>query len=163
MLLQHRPSAFARTARLMDPRLWATVVLCLTMAAGVARGQEARRAKGTIDARQAVRIAERFVRANGYTDYIPDDRQRLVPESVEFSRDTRAWLKERHNQLKPQAVGYRKGRRNDLKGWTVGFALVKPLDQTRPIGRAVTMDRRGRNVRIEHMGFSLERLDARPD
>jgi hypothetical protein len=56
-----------------------------------------------------------------------------------------------------------KGRPNDLKGWTVGFALVKPIDETRPIGRAVTMDRRGRNVRVEHMGFSLEGLDARPD
>ena len=62
MWLQHRPSAFARTARLMDPHLWASVVLGLTTVAGVARGQEARRAKGAIDARQAVRIAERFVR-----------------------------------------------------------------------------------------------------
>ena len=74
--------------------------------------------------------------ANGYTDFIPDDTQRLVPESIEFSRDTRAWLKERHNQLKPQAVGYRKGRRNDVKGWTVGFALVKPMDETpQSVGR----------------------------
>jgi hypothetical protein len=32
-----------------------------------------RLAKGTIDARQAVAIAERFVRENGYTDFVPDD------------------------------------------------------------------------------------------
>jgi hypothetical protein len=62
-----------------------------------------------------------------------------------------------------QAVGHLKGSRSNLKGWTVGFALVKPRDSTRPVGRAVTMDARGHNVRVEHVGFYLEGLEPRPD
>jgi hypothetical protein len=141
----------------------AAVVLGLMVTAGVAEGQVARRAKKAIDARQAVRIAERFVRRNGYTDFIPDDPRQLVPESIEFSRDRRDWLKARHNTLKPKAVGYLKGSRNNSKGWTVGFALVKPTDSTPAVGRAVTMDARGHNLRVEHMGFYLDSLESRPD
>ena len=107
-----------------------------------------RLAKGTIDARQAVAIAERFVRENGYTDFVPDDLRCLVPESIEFSREPRNWLKGRHNQLKPQAVGFRKGSRNDREGWTVGFELVDPTNVTPATGRAVTMDAK----RAPHQG-----------
>jgi hypothetical protein len=159
MLLEQRPSALQWTGRLISLHLWATVVLGLVMTAGVAEGQVARRAKKAIDARQAVRIAERFVRENGYTDFIPVDPRQLNPESIEFSHGRRDWLKGRHNTLKPKSVGHLKGP----KGWTVGFALVKPRDPTRPVGRAVTMDARGRNVRVEHMGFNLDGLEPRPD
>ena len=113
-------------------------------------------------ARQAVAIAERFVRENGYTDFVPDDLRRLVPESIEFSR-ARNWLKDRHNTLKPQAVGFRKGSRNDREGWTVGFELVDPTNVTPATGRAVTMDAKGHRIRVEHMGFFLKGLDPRPD
>ena len=130
---------------------------------GVTRGQPARRAKEAIDAREAVRIAEQFVRENGYTNVRPKDPRRLVPESIEFSHDRRVWLKERHNTLKPRAVGYRKGARNDANGWTVGFELVSPLDKTRAVGRGVTMNAKGRRVRVEHMGFFLSGLEPRPD
>src|SRR4051794_6037922 len=92
---RHRPSAFERAGRLRTPLVWGTLVLSLTLAAGAAWGQVPRRAKGAIDARQAVRIAERFVRENGYTDFVPVGPRRLVPESIEFSRDPRVWLKER--------------------------------------------------------------------
>lgn len=115
----------------------------------------------TIDARQAVRIAERFVHDNGYTDFIPDDLSRLAPESLEFSRNPRGWFKYRHGLLKPQAVGYRKGGRNDPKGWTVGFALVKPSNPDAEI--AVTMDERGRGAVVQHMGFFLKGLEPRPE
>ncbi len=121
------------------------------------------RRNGTIDARQAVRIAERFVRENSYTDFVPDDLSRLVPESIEFSANPRDWVKGRHNELKPQAVGYRKGSRNDPEDWTVGFALVDPMNVTTDVGRAVTMDAKGRRARVEHMGFDLKGLEPRPD
>ena len=62
----------------------------------------------TIDARQAVRIAERFVHDNGYTDFTPDDLRRIAPESFNFSRNPYDWFKSRHGLLKPQAVGYRR-------------------------------------------------------
>jgi hypothetical protein len=142
--------------------------MVLTPIAGVECAQIARHGKETINARQAVRIAERFVRANGYTDFVPDDANRLIPESLEFSRDRRDWLKQRHNTLKPRAVGYRKGARNEPKGWMVGFELVDPfedqriIDQRR-IGRGVTMDARGRGVMVQHMGFFLDGLEPRPD
>jgi hypothetical protein len=116
-----------------------------------------------LTADEAVRIAERFVRENGYTDFTPDDPRQLVPESIEFSRDRRDWLKRRHNTLKPKAVGYFTGSRNNPKGWTVGFALVKPGDSTPPVGRAVTMDAGGRAVRVEHKGFYLDGLEPPPD
>jgi hypothetical protein len=163
MLLEQRLSALQWTRRLISLHLLATVVLGLMVTAGVAERQVARRAKKAIDARQAVWIAEQFVRENGYTDFIPVDPRQLVPESIEFSRDRRDWLKGRHNTLKPKAVGYLKGSRNNPEGWTVGFALVKPRDSTRAVGRAVTMDARGHNVRVEHMGFYLDSLESRPD
>lgn len=135
------------------------------LAAGLAHGRPAshHRARGTIDARQAVRIAERFVRENGYTDFVPDDFRRLVPESIEFSRDRRDWFEGRQNTLKPQAVGYRRGSRNDPKGWTVGFALSELMKTTPGTGRAVSMDAKGRHARVEHMGFFLKNLEPRPD
>ncbi len=163
MLLEQRPSAPERMGIFIGHHLWTTVLLGLMATAGMAGGQVTRREAKAIDARQAVRIAERFVRANGYTDFIPDDPLQLTPESIEFSRDRRDWLKGRHNTLKPKAVGYRKGRRNDPRGWTVGFARVKPRDSKRPVGRAVTMDARGKIVRVEHMGFYLDGLEHRPD
>jgi hypothetical protein len=131
--------------------------------AAVAEGQMAHLAKKAIDARQAVRIAERFVRENGYTDFVPDDPSQLVPESVEFSRDRRDWLKNRQSTLKPKAVGYLKDSGSKSKGWIVGFALVKPRNSTRPVGRAVTMDARGHNVRVEHKGFLLDGLEPRAE
>jgi hypothetical protein len=113
-----------------------------------------------IDARQAVRIAERFVHDNGYTDYVPDNLLRIAPESFDFSRNPYEWFKYRHGLLKPQAVGYRKGSRNDPKGWTVGFALVKPLENP-DAGIAVTMDAKGRGAIVQHMGINLKSLEPR--
>jgi hypothetical protein len=115
-----------------------------------------------LTADEVVRIAERFVRENGYTDFTPDDSRQLVPESIEFSRDRRDRLKRRHNTLKPKAVGYLTGSRNNPEGWTVGFARVKPSDSTQPVGRAVTMDARGHAVRVEHKDFYLDGLEPRP-
>ncbi len=87
-----------------------------------------------------------------------------MPETLEFSRDNRSWLEHRNNTLKPRAVGFREGARNDPKGWTVGFELVKPLgDGKRAVGRAVTMDARGRHLTVQHMGFNLDTLKPRPD
>ena len=127
-------------------------------------GSIAWRSKRAIDARQAVRIAERFVRANGYTDFVPNGSGRLMSETLEFSREQRNLLKYRHNTLKPRAVGFREGGRTDPKGWTVGFELVKPLgDGKGAVGRAVTMDARGRHLTVQHMGFYLDSLKPRPD
>jgi hypothetical protein len=144
-------------------------MLCATIALGfspvASRGQAARRSKGAIDARQAIRIAERFVRQNGgYTEFVPNDPSRLAPETLEFSRDQRVWLRERHNTLKPRAVGFREGARNHPEGWTVGFELVRRIGGGKEaIGRAVTMDAGGRHLTVQHMGFHLDSFKPRPD
>ena len=116
-----------------------------------------------IDAGQAVRIAEQFVRENGYTDFVPKDVSKLEPESIEFSEDEKDWLASRHNTLRPRACGYRKGGRNDPSGWTVGFKRVKPREGHLDIGQAVTMDEHGEDVTVQHMGFFLRNLQPRPE
>ena len=121
------------------------------------------RPRGIIDARQAVQIAERFVRDNGYTDYVPENIRRLEPERLEFSASPREWYQQRHASLQPQAVGYRKGGRNDPEGWTIGFALVEGRGRKPDVGRGVSMDARGHSVTMEHMGFYLTGLEPRPD
>jgi hypothetical protein len=162
MALKQGNRALGRTGTQIVATLCATSVLCLSPVAS--SGQAARRSKGAIDARQAIRIAERFVRQNGYTEFVPNEPSRLAAETLEFSRDQRVWLRERHNTLKPRAVGFREGARNHPKGWTVGFELVRPIgDGKEAIGRAVTMDAGGRHLTVQHMGFYLDTLKHRPD
>src|SRR5690349_14524020 len=52
-----------------------------------------------VDAREAERIAERFVRDNGYTAYVPTDLAGLQPESLEVGDDRKVWLAGRTNTL----------------------------------------------------------------
>jgi hypothetical protein len=116
-----------------------------------------------ITASQAIRIAEEFIRANGYTDYSPEDVSKLdvdLPEKMteEDQKFLKKFLAGRSNSIKPRAYGWRKGRRNDPKGWTVGFELVKPLKNDPSIGQAVEMDEHGSDVWVEHMGFDLKSL-----
>ena len=115
-----------------------------------------------IDAKQAVRIAEQFIRENGYTDIVPSDPGSIEPESIEFAAEGEDRLANRHDTLRPEALGYRMGGRNNPMGWTVGFELVKPLEDP-DVGRAVTMGEHGEDVMIQHMGFSLRNLEPRPE
>jgi hypothetical protein len=111
----------------------------------------------------AVGIAEAFIRANGYTDYSPEDMSKLdvdMPEEMtdedkEFSKE---FFAQRRNSLRPRAYGWRRGRRNDPKGWTVGFELEKKLKNYPNTGQAVEMDEYGSDVWVEHMGFDLKSL-----
>ena len=147
------------------------IVFVLVFAAGCSEGRQPATAKvpppdpdpKVINAVQAVRIAEQFVRDNGYTDFVPPDARKLDPESLEFSEDEKAWLAERHHTLRPRALGYRSGSRNDPDGWTVGFEEVKPVEGHPDIGRAVTMDAFGQDVVVQHMGFYLRDLQPRPE
>jgi hypothetical protein len=116
-----------------------------------------------ITAEQAVRLAEEFIRANGYTDYAPVDVSKLdvdIKEVVteEDKRLLKDLLAERRNTIKPRAYGWRRGRRNDPTGWTVGFELVETLNNDPSIGQAVEMDRHGADAWLEHMGFDLKSI-----
>jgi hypothetical protein len=114
-----------------------------------------------IDATQAVRIAEQFVRENGYTDFVPEDISKLTPESIErWERE--GWIAHRHKTLRPHALGYLRGGKNDPNGWTVGFERVKP-SRDQGVGRAVTMGGHGEGLMIQHKDFFLKNLEPRPE
>lgn len=117
-------------------------------------------AAGRIGATQAIKIAEQFVRDNGYTEYVPPDSSKLTPESIEWSGRA-DWISHRRNTLRPKALGCAEGARNDENGWTVGFERVDPSD--RGTGRAVTMDARGGSVRMQHVDYILSRLKPRSE
>jgi hypothetical protein len=116
-----------------------------------------------ITAEQAVRFAEAFIRANGYTNAPAEDQSDQdadVPEvtNEEDEQSPEELLAQRRNTLKPRAYGWMRGRRNDPKGWTVGFVLVKTLNNDPSIGQAVEMDEHGSEIWVEHMGFDLKSL-----
>ena len=116
-----------------------------------------------ITAEQAIRIAEEFIRANGYTDYSPEDLGNLdvaIPEGTtdEDNKFLKEFLARRRDTIKPRAYGWRRGSRHDPKRWTVGFELVKTLKNDPSIGQAVEMDEHGSDLWVEHMGFNLNSL-----
>ena len=113
-----------------------------------------------IDPRDALRIAEAFIRENGYTDFVPEDLSKLAPES--FERTARSeWPGRRHQTLNARAVGYFKGGKNDTNGWTVGFSYAKAPSNP-GLGRAVTMDEHGGNLVVQHKDLMLSYLKPRP-
>lgn len=104
---------------------------------------------------QAVRAAEAFVVANGYTDLPPmSDTSKLSFESIEWSSDRKEILKQRRNSLERKAYGFLSSSRGK-PGWTVVFRY-KNSRNTRT-GRAVTMDLDGKNKRVQHVDFILSK------
>jgi murein DD-endopeptidase MepM/ murein hydrolase activator NlpD len=108
---------------------------------------------------KAIKRAEEYVRTQGYTDFTPTDLEGLnydIAELMTYEEPQKA-VASRRNRLRPRAVGYLPGGHGDEAGWTVAFALTKPLaDPT--TGVAVTMDHDGANMKVEHMGFDLKAL-----
>jgi hypothetical protein len=124
------------------------------------RSMQMNKGPQVIDARDALRIAEAFIRENGYTDFVPEDLSKLAPESFE-RKEKSEWLARRHQTLNASAVGYWKGGKNDPNGWTVGFSFANsPRNSDR--GRAVTMDENGGNLVVQHKDLILSHLNPRP-
>jgi hypothetical protein len=149
----------------MSKAVYSIVLLCAVGCYGSdpppKRAASGRPTPSEITAQQAIRIAEEFIRANGYTDYTPEDPSKLdidIPEKMtqEDKEFLTEFLARRRNTIKPRAYGWRRGRRNDPKGWTVGFELAKTLNNDPSIGQAVEMDEYGSEVWVEHMGFDLK-------
>lgn len=115
-------------------------------------GQNIRRP--LLKADDAVVKAEKFVRANGYTARKVWDTSALQPESIEFL-PRHEWPSFRHNSLMPRACGWLSGRKGDEPGWTVVFRYSHRLSARPDIGRAVTMDPDGSEIRIEHEDIAL--------
>ena len=117
-----------------------------------------------ISEKQAVQLAEKFIAANGYTNAPPTVKQ-LNPEL--FSSEFEVECKLRHNSLSPRAFGVGSANFEHQGGWIVIFvspskedeanrhATMKRLKETDASGRAVTMDRFGKHLRIQHKDFCL--------
>jgi hypothetical protein len=110
---------------------------------------------------QAIKVGEKFIARNGYTD-LPPDKENLALESIEWESNVDVMLRSRHNSLESKAYGVSTGRRGNPSGWTVGFKYKSPSDrQTRENGRAVTMELDGSDIRVEHVDLILKKLDKK--
>lgn len=115
---------------------------------------------------KAVRIAEEFIKRNGYTD-APADKDNLSYESVEFSEDTAQLLELRHNTLQPKAYGFIRNGKSSKKRWTIVFRFNKAKfkdmsdENYKSLGRAVTMDEKFENLRVEHKDIFLKAVEVK--
>jgi hypothetical protein len=114
------------------------------------------------EAKHAIEVAERFVRDNGYTDLAPEDPASIKPESLQFGDDPKQWLEMRRGTLRPRAYGYKPGGRSGAEGWAIAFEYTNPTADGKGLGRAVTMDASGANLRMEHQDCYLDRFQRRP-
>ena len=103
---------------------------------------------------QAVKLAEKFIIDNGYTD-LPADKSKLSYELFDqYENNVDSILKRRHNTLQPKAFCISE----DKDRWDVGFLSVgvelSKLDslqrQTNLSGRAVIVMKDGKEIRIAH-------------
>jgi hypothetical protein len=99
----------------------------------------------------AVKIAEKFVAENGYTN-LAESRVKQVfdRESIEWSAAHQDQAAERFNTLQPRAIGAKSGRKNGSAGWSVAFDYTSS-DGDRTSCRVVTMASNGNEIRVEHV------------
>jgi cell division protein FtsL len=110
---------------------------------------------------EAIKLAERFIAQNGYTD-LPPEKDKLANESFELAESVEEMLKMRRDTIEPKAYGISSGRKGGSPGWTVVFRYKHPSgQQMRRNGRAVTMNLDGGKMRVEHVDFILKKVDKR--
>jgi hypothetical protein len=110
---------------------------------------------------EAVKLAERFIAQNGYTD-LPPEKDKLASESFELESSIDEMLQRRRDTLERMAYGISSGRKGGSPGWTVVFRYKHPSDQQmRGNGRAVTMNLDGAEMRVEHVDFILKKVDKK--
>lgn len=115
---------------------------------------------------KAVRLAEEFIERNGYTD-APADKDNLSHETVEFYKNIDELLESRHDKLQPKAYGFLREGKSGKKGWTVIFrfnrAAYKNMsdEDYNSDGRAVTMNEKFENLRVEHKDIFLKAAEVK--
>ncbi len=110
-----------------------------------------------IEELQAVQIAVEFVKDNGYTD-VPPKKEKFVRESLERSSDVDKILELRQGSLEPRAYGISQG----ASGWTVVFKYKQPCEHCNPnVGRAVSINADGTNIRVHHQDYKLKAVKKR--
>lgn len=105
--------------------------------------------------RQAISLAESFLEVQGYTDRPTDlELSQVVFEPGEYATDVEKLLDSRQNLLQLPAYGAR--RYGENRKWAVGFKYVNEVDN---IGRGVSMDSLGGNVRLDPSEIRLDWID----
>jgi hypothetical protein len=128
----------------------------------LAIGNVAHAQKRGLNEAEAIIFAERFIAVNGYTDQAPD-KSKLSYETIEWESNLDKMLKVRHDTLEQKAYGIVGGRRGGAAGWTVVFRYKRRSDRwMRRIGRAVTMNPDGAEMRVEHKDFILRNVESIP-
>lgn len=125
----------------------------LALAVVVLLATSAGAADVSVEPSKAVELAEQFIQRNGYTD-----KAATLPisyESLERGGSDGKILELRHATLKLPAYGYTCGD----SGCVVIFRYAKE-DPKRRVGRAVTMDRGGQGLRIEHQDILLSAAEV---
>ncbi len=108
-----------------------------------------------ITEKQAIQLAESFLINQGYTDQATNIKlENAVMEPGEFASDIEKLLESRKNLLKLPAYGAR--QYGDLKKWAVGFEYINAVNN---IGRGVSMDSLGGNVRLDPSEIRLDWID----
>ncbi|AKU22565.1 hypothetical protein [Massilia sp. NR 4-1] len=99
----------------------------------------------------AVKLAEKFVAENGYTD-LPESRIKPVldNESLEWTSSRKERLAQRHKMLLPTAIGAKYERKGEMAGWSIAFDYSINAGDRRSC-RVVTMAANGSGIRIEHV------------
>lgn len=122
-----------------------SVIAALLVPLGLSHGQlvTLTEPQESVSSGEAMAIAERFVRMNGYTD-APESaiKSQLDHESIEWTNDRAELLESRRNTLRPKAIGVKPTG----GGWGVAFDYVEQPGKC----RVVTMRKDGSQVRMQH-------------
>ncbi len=116
-----------------------------------------------ISGTEAVRLAECFVVANGYTALPPmEDKSKLSYESWRDSPPAEEALERRHDTIESKAYGV---MYKEKYGWSVVFRynlrneeFKDFVPELKNVGRVVRMDSNGGNMRVEHQDFELSQF-----
>jgi hypothetical protein len=116
---------------------------------------EDRKCTDLISPAEAVASAERFAVAQGYTD-APPEEEGFARQSMEDGTREEV-LAMRSRLLRPGAVGYLLR----YERWHILFTFETPRNESnRETGRAVSMDRCGGDIRMEHQGAFLDTAEV---
>lgn len=85
--------------RVKLPRRIVATILLLQLVGVVAQSQK----RGSLTQSEAVALAERFIKQNGYTD-LPPDKTKLTYEMIEWESNVDTMLQNRHDTLERRAA-----------------------------------------------------------
>lgn len=116
--------------------------------------------KRPLSREEAIRLAERFIRENGYTDHEISPDAQIANESFEMHPSKEKRIRLRFNTLNPKAAGAKQTGGT----WTVGFEYTDALKEKypvsgRPTGRAVRFDAYGNDMQVMHKDLFLDILE----